>query len=131
IQARRIRRSMAGYSTRRNGSIMIRYSRVRPETGSTYTGEVEPVPGSGRRECERDPSVHRGIVGLAQRLARELIEDEERTVGSAGSNFRFAAVVLRETAQRRRVLQPHRYPVPAEHPPQQASGAVKRPRDPA
>src|SRR3989454_7710140 len=42
--ARRIRRSIAGYRMRRNGSIAIRYGRVSQETGITYTPQYRRYP---------------------------------------------------------------------------------------
>jgi hypothetical protein len=63
-------------------------------------------------------------------MARKLVEQKERTNGSAGGNFGVAAVALRQPRQQR-VFAPHLHAVPAEHAPEEISQAVNSIRDTA
>src|SRR6266849_1488907 len=119
---------MAGYRMRRNGSIAMRYGRVNQDTGITVYPPVQTIPARGARQRRADVPVYRGIAGLAQRLAGKLVQQKERTNGSAGANFGVAAVAFRQPRQQR-VLGSHRHAVPAEHAPEEMSQTVDSIRD--
>src|SRR5438876_7441168 len=72
-----------------------------PGDGAHVYSPVETVPAPGRRQCRADEPMYRGIADLGQRLAGKLIQREERTNGSAGGNFRGAAVAFRQPRQQR------------------------------
>src|SRR5712692_8761018 len=45
---------------------------------------VQTVPARGSRQCRADEPMYRGVAGLAQRLAGQLVQQKERPHGSAG-----------------------------------------------